>query len=56
MATMELAKGNESYDPLETSRNVFDRQLRVKPPREKHVFSLDLMAEYGLTRTSVAVA
>lgn len=24
--------------------------------KEKHVFSLDLMAEYGLTRTSVAAA
>lgn len=45
MASMELAKGNEKYDPLETSRNVFDRQLRTKPPREKHVFSLTFNGE-----------
>ncbi len=45
MAVAELAKGNENYDPLATSQDVFARQASTKPPREKHVFSLTFNGE-----------
>lgn len=45
MAVLELAKGNENYDPMETSKDVFARQNFTKQAAENHVFSLTFNGE-----------
>lgn len=45
MAVAELAKGNENYDPMKTSEDVFSRQNFTKQAAENHVFALTFNGE-----------
>ncbi len=45
MAVLELAKGNENYDPMKTSTDVFARQSFTKQAAENHVYVLTFNGE-----------